>query len=61
MKLLLALMSCWAITAHAFPTKPVRMIVAFPPGGGTDIVARLRSARLTETWGQAVVVPARAA
>ena len=60
MKLLLAVMSFWAITAQAFPTKPVRMIVAFPPGGGTDIVARLLSARLTETWGQAVVVENRA-
>jgi tripartite-type tricarboxylate transporter receptor subunit TctC len=60
MKRFLAVMSFWAITAQAFPTKPVRMIVAFPPGGGTDIVARLLSARLTETWGQAVVVENRA-
>ncbi len=46
--------------AHAFPTKPVKIIVAFPPGGGTDIVARLLAQRLGETWGQAVIVENRA-
>src|SRR5438105_7970471 len=46
-------------TAHAFPTKPVKIIVAFPPGGGTDIVARLLAPRLGETWGQAVIVENR--
>jgi tripartite-type tricarboxylate transporter receptor subunit TctC len=46
--------------AFAFPTKPVKIIVAFPPGGGTDIVARLLAQRLGETWGQAVIVENRA-
>src|ERR1044071_396662 len=49
-----------SISAHAFPTKPVRIIVAFPPGGGTDIVARLLAPRLGEAWGQAVIVENRA-
>ncbi|MBV7483111.1 tripartite tricarboxylate transporter substrate binding protein [Bordetella sp. BOR01] len=42
-----------------FPGKPVRMIVAFPAGGGTDIVARLIAERLTALWGQQVIVDNR--
>jgi tripartite-type tricarboxylate transporter receptor subunit TctC len=36
------------------------MIVAFPPGGGTDIVARIPSQKLSEMWGQQVIVDNRA-
>src|SRR3970040_924552 len=53
-----AALSCSAL-AQPFPTKPVRIIVAFPPGGGVDIVARLMGPRLTEIWGQPVVVENR--
>ncbi|ARP81145.1 hypothetical protein CAL12_10015 [Bordetella genomosp. 8] len=42
-----------------FPDKPVRMIVAFPAGGGTDIVARILAERLTRLWGQQVIVDNR--
>jgi tripartite-type tricarboxylate transporter receptor subunit TctC len=49
-----------AEAAQAFPTKPVRIIVAFPPGGGTDIVARVVGQKLGEGWNQAVVVENRA-
>ncbi|MCE9640229.1 MAG: tripartite tricarboxylate transporter substrate binding protein [Betaproteobacteria bacterium] len=49
-----------ALFAQSFPTKPVRIIVAFPPGGGTDIVARTISPRLSEVLGQQVVVDNRA-
>ncbi|MBI4191585.1 MAG: tripartite tricarboxylate transporter substrate binding protein [Betaproteobacteria bacterium] len=46
--------------AQAFPTKPIRMIVAFPPGGGTDIVARMLGSRLGVALGQQVVIENRA-
>jgi tripartite-type tricarboxylate transporter receptor subunit TctC len=47
-------------SAQAFPTKPVRIIVAFPAGGGTDIVARVLGQKLNEYWGQQVLVDNRA-
>ena len=46
--------------AQTFPAKPVRIVVAFPPGGGTDIVARLLAPRLGDVWGQQVIVDNRA-
>jgi tripartite-type tricarboxylate transporter receptor subunit TctC len=46
--------------AEKFPSRPVRMIVPYAPGGATDIVARQLASRLTELWGQQVVVDNRA-
>jgi tripartite-type tricarboxylate transporter receptor subunit TctC len=44
---------------QAYPTKPVRMIVAFAPGGGTDIVGRVIGQKLTEMWPYPVVLDNR--
>jgi tripartite-type tricarboxylate transporter receptor subunit TctC len=45
--------------AQSWPTKPVRFIVPFPPGGATDISARLLGQKLTAMWGQQVVIENR--
>jgi len=42
--------------AQAYPTKPIRIVVGFPPGGGNDIIARLVGAKMQESWGQSVVI-----
>ena len=57
--LTIALGSCGLAHAQAYPSKPVRMIVPFPPGGGTDYTARLIGQKLSELWGQPVVIENR--
>ncbi len=49
-----------AAFAQPYPSKPIRMIVGFPPGGGTDVVARVIGQKLFEWYGQTVVVENRA-
>jgi tripartite-type tricarboxylate transporter receptor subunit TctC len=48
-----------AMAAEAYPTKPIRFVVPFPPGGGTDAFARIVSPKLTEFLGQQIVVDNR--
>ncbi len=45
--------------AQVFPGKPVRILVGFPPGGGVDIVARAVGQKLSEIWGQPVIIENR--
>ena len=46
-------------SAQAFPNKPIRLVVPFSPGGGTDTLARIIAQRMSETWGQSVVIENR--
>ena len=48
------------LRAQAWPSAPVRIIVGFPPGGGTDALARVLSQKLSGMWGQQVVVETKA-
>ena len=56
---LLVTSSIATLTADTYPTRPLRMIVPFPPGGGTDIMARMVGQRLTDAFGVQVVVDNR--
>lgn len=55
----MAAASTHALAAETFPSRPVRWIVPAPPGGGTDAVSRMLAPRLTEAWGQQVIVDNR--
>jgi len=58
---LVLLSSTWtvAVVAQPYPSKPIRLIVPYPPGGATDIFGRILAAKLTETLSQQVVVEQR--
>jgi tripartite-type tricarboxylate transporter receptor subunit TctC len=57
--LLAALLSCGAFAAE-YPSRPIRIIVPFTAGSASDLLARIIGIKLTETWGQQVVVDNRA-
>ena len=60
-RMLAAAMLCGALGAWAqgYPSKPIHIVVGFPPGGGNDIIARLLGAKMQESWGQPVVIDNR--
>ena len=63
----IAIGSCWSLTAatavaatnNPYPTKPVRMLVGFAPGGGSDTLGRLVGQKLSENLGQPIVIDNR--
>src|SRR5215207_7736967 len=58
--LLTALVSAASAFAQSYPTKAVRLVVPFSPGGATDIVARIVAQKLGDSWGQQMLVDNRA-
>ena len=48
-----------AVLGQAFPVKPVRLMVPFPPGGATDIIGRLVAGKMQEVWGQTVIIESK--
>jgi len=55
-----ALVLSAAVHAQDYPSKPIKIIVPNPPGGGNDLTARLVAEKLREKWGQPVIVENRA-
>ena len=60
LRLLAAWGVCLAVQAQSYPVKPVRIIIPYPPGGATDIFARLLAAKFSEAFGQQFVAEQRA-
>jgi len=54
-----ALVAAGFVHAQAYPVKPVRLVAGFPPGGGVDATARTYAQKLSEYWGQNVIVENR--
>ena len=48
-----------AVGAQSYPAKPIRLLVPYPPGGGTDIIARIVGQKLAESVGQQIVIDNR--
>ena len=48
-----------AASAQGYPTKPVKLIVTYPPGGSSDLMARVFGAKLAELWGQQVIIESK--
>src|SRR5688500_10619509 len=58
--MLIGIVLSGSVLAQAYPSRPVRFIVPFPPGGATDIIARVLGQKMGEAWSQPVVVENRA-
>jgi tripartite-type tricarboxylate transporter receptor subunit TctC len=50
---------CVGAIAQGYPTKPVKLIVTYPPGGSSDLMSRVYGAKLAELWGQQVIIESK--
>lgn len=50
---------CAPLLAQNYPAKPIRLILGFAPGGSTDLVARVVGQKMSESWGQQVIIDNR--
>jgi tripartite-type tricarboxylate transporter receptor subunit TctC len=57
--LLLLLVFTGSVVGQSYPTKPVRLIVTYPPGGSSDLMSRVYGAKLAEIWGQQVIIESK--
>jgi len=55
----IALLGAGALQAQTYPSKPIRFVVPWAPGGSTDVLARIIGQKLTEAWGQPVLIENR--
>jgi tripartite-type tricarboxylate transporter receptor subunit TctC len=55
----LFIFTCGTAFAQSYPTKPVRLIVTYPPGGSSDLMSRVYGAKLAELWGQQVIIESK--
>jgi tripartite-type tricarboxylate transporter receptor subunit TctC len=56
---LCAVMLAGGALAQAYPTKPVKLIVTYPPGGSSDLMGRVLGQKLSELWGQQVIIESK--
>ncbi|MGZ5662809.1 MAG: Bug family tripartite tricarboxylate transporter substrate binding protein [Usitatibacter sp.] len=56
---LIASLVAQSVLAQAYPTRPVKLVVTYPPGGSSDLLARILGQKLAELWGQPVIVESK--
>ncbi|MGZ5065683.1 MAG: Bug family tripartite tricarboxylate transporter substrate binding protein [Usitatibacter sp.] len=56
---LIASLAAQSVLAQAYPTRPVKLVVTYPPGGSSDLLARILGQKLAELWGQPVIVESK--
>ncbi len=55
----IAALGCGGVLGQAYPAKPVKLIVTYPPGGSSDLMARVFGQKLGEVWGQVVIIESK--